>query len=248
MTAIAASTKQEPTLAVEAKPHRWALSWPARMFRRLGRHRFVTRHVEQFCQPFEVEGREHLAGFRGPALIIANHTSHFDSMIALSVLPERLYDRTAVVAAADRFFTNWRKGAWHSLRYNAFPISRGGGRAALAYSQWLLKHGWSLLIFPEGRRSRTGELLPFHPGPAIMALTERVPVVPIHIEGAIDILPAGERVSRAARVRVRIGAPLWLGEGTPVAEATAMMEQAVRRLGADQPKPVAEREPVTTSA
>jgi 1-acyl-sn-glycerol-3-phosphate acyltransferase len=81
-----------------------------------------------------------------------------------------------------------------------------------------------------------------------MALTERVPVVPIHIEGAIDILPAGERVSRPARVRVRIGAPLWLGEGTPVAEAMAMMEQAVRRLGADQPEPAAERELVMPSA
>lgn len=248
MPSIAVGAKQEPKLAVEAKPHRWALSWPARMFRRLGRRRFVTRHVEQFCQPFEVEGWEHLAGFRGPALIIANHTSHFDSVIALSVLPTQLYDRTAIVAAADRFFTNWLKGAWHSLRYNAFPITRGGGRAALAYSQWLLKHGWSLLIFPEGRRSRTGELLPFHHGPAIMALSERVPVLPIHIEGAIDILPAGERQSRPARVHVRIGEPLWLGEGTPVAEATALMEQAVRRLAADQAEPVAQRELVTTSA
>jgi 1-acyl-sn-glycerol-3-phosphate acyltransferase len=248
MPSIAVGAKQEPKLTVEAKPHRWALSWPARMFRRLGRRRLVTRYVEQYCQPFQVEGREHLAGFRGPALIIANHTSHFDSAIALSVLPAPLYDRTAIVAAADRFFTNWLKGAWHSLRYNAFPISRGGGRAALAYSQWLLKHGWSLLIFPEGRRSRTGELLPFHPGPAIMALGERVPVLPIHIEGAIDIWPAGERQKRPARVRVRIGEPLWLGEGTSVAEATALMEQAVRRLAGDQVAAAVERELITTSA
>jgi 1-acyl-sn-glycerol-3-phosphate acyltransferase len=243
MTSLAANTKQEPQLAVEAKPHRWALSWPARVYRRLNRRRNVTRHVEAFCQPFEVEGREHLEGFRGPALIIANHTSHFDSVIALSVLPNQLFDRTAIVAAADRFFTNWRKGAWYALRFNAFPITRGGGKAALDYSLWVLKRGWSLLIFPEGRRSRTGEQLPFHPGPAIMALNRHVPVVPIHISGAIDILPAGERVSRAARVRVRIGAPIWLAEGTSVSDATAQMEEAVRRLAAGQPAPIAERAP-----
>ncbi len=241
MTSMAMSRKHEAQLAVEAKPHRWALSWPARTFRRLGRRRNVTRHVEQFCQPFEVEGSEHLAGFRGPALIVANHTSHFDSVIALSVLPPKLFDRTAIVAAADRFFTNWRKGAWYALRFNAFPITRGGGRAALDYSQWLLKHGWSLLVFPEGRRSRTGELLPFHPGPAIMALSQGVPIVPVYIEGAIDILPAGERISRPARVRVRIGEPLRLAEGTAVSDATAQMREAVGRLAV-------EREPITTSA
>jgi len=248
MRSLAAGKKQEAKLAVEAKPHRWALSWPARMYRRLNRTRNVTRHIEQYCQPFEVEGREHLAGFRGPALIIANHTSHFDSVIALSVLPEQLFDRTAIVAAADRFYTNWLKGARQSLRYNAFPITRGGGKAALAYSQWLLKNGWSLLIFPEGRRSRTGEQLAFHPGPAIMALSCQVPVVPIHIQGAIDILPAGERQSRPAAVRARIGEPIRLGEGTSVSEATALMEEAVRRLAGDQPAPAVERELVTTSA
>ena len=240
MTSVAAGKKQEAKLAVEAKPHRWALSWPARMYRRLNRRRNVTRHVEQYCQPFAVEGRERLEGFRGPALIIANHTSHFDSVIALSVLPEKLFDRTAIVAAADRFYTTWRKGAWQSLRYNAFPITRGGGKAALAYSQWLLKHGWSLLIFPEGRRSRTGEQLPFHPGPAILALSERVPVVPIHITGAIDILPAGERYGRPAAVRVRIGQPLRFEEGTSVADATAMMEEAVRTLAGKEVRRVEE--------
>ncbi len=227
---VGVGTRAEAPESVAVDPHRWALSPWARGVRRLARPWLVTSHVRRLCTPMVVEGREHLAGLSGPALLIANHTSHFDTVIVLSVLPDRVFDRTAVVAAADRFFTSRWKGAWHSLRYNAFPIARGRGRAALSYSQWLLETGWSLLIFPEGRRSRTGELLPFHPGPALLAVSQGVPIVPFHIEGASDILPAGAKRARPAAVRVRVGAPLAFPEGTSIPDATARMEAAVREL------------------
>jgi 1-acyl-sn-glycerol-3-phosphate acyltransferase len=235
-------TSATSPIIVEAKPHRWATSAWARAFRRVGRPWFVTKHARSLCQPFDVEGKEHLESIGGPALIVANHTSHFDPIIVLSTLPQRLFDRTAIVAAADRHYSRkpW-KAAWHSLRYNTFPITRGGGRAALEYSQEMLRKGNALLIFPEGRRSRTAEQLPFHPGPAILALSERVPVVPMHIEGAINILPAGERVARAAAVRVRIGAPIWFDEGTSISDATARMEEAVRNLAGEESRVTEER-------
>jgi 1-acyl-sn-glycerol-3-phosphate acyltransferase len=122
------------------------------------------------------------------------------------------------------------KGMLHSLRYNAFPITRGGGREALAYSQWLLANGWSLLIFPEGKRSRTGELMPFHGGPAILALGHHVPVLPIYIQGASDILPPGDRESRPAPVSVRIGQPFGFPQNTTIPEAKHAMEEAIRAL------------------
>ncbi len=215
---------------VEAKPHRWALSFWARSARRLARPWVVTRHVRDLCQPLELVGLEQFSQLRAPALIIVNHTSHFDTLIALSILPPRLYDRTAVAAAADRFYTEALKGAWYSLRYNAFPITRGGGRAALDYSEWLLQHGWSLLIFPEGTRSRTGELLPFHAGPALLALKQSVPVLPVYIEGARDILAPGTRRARPAPVRVAVGQPLTFDGVDSVPEATAKMEAAMRAL------------------
>ncbi|HEV8574874.1 MAG TPA: lysophospholipid acyltransferase family protein [Dehalococcoidia bacterium] len=214
----------------EAKPHRWALNLWARTFRRFARRWTVHSHVRRFCQPFTVEGRENLDAVDNPVLIIANHTSHFDTVIVLDMLPHRIYDRTAVVAAADRMYRDRIKGAWHSLRYNAFPITRGGGREALAYSQWLLHNGWSLLIFPEGKRSRTGELLPFHGGPAILATLQNVPVLPIYIQGASDILPPGTNRSQPAPVNVRVGDLLTFPEGTSIGEAKHAMEQAVRAL------------------
>jgi 1-acyl-sn-glycerol-3-phosphate acyltransferase len=89
---------------VEVQPHRWALSVWARAYRRLARPWDIDKHVRAFCRPFTVEGRENLADLANPALIGANHTSHFDAVVALSVLPERIRGRTAIVAAADRIY------------------------------------------------------------------------------------------------------------------------------------------------
>jgi 1-acyl-sn-glycerol-3-phosphate acyltransferase len=215
---------------VEAKPHRWALSAPARLYRRVLRRWDVDKHIKAFCQPLTISGHENLEGVENPLLIIANHTSHFDSVIVLHALPRKIWSRTAIVAAADRMYRERIKGMLHSLRYNAFPITRGGGREALSYSQWLLHNGWSLLIFPEGARSRTGELLPFHGGPAILALGQHVPVLPMHIQGANHILPPGEQRSRPAPVHVTIGKPFAFVEGVTIAEAKQRMEDEVRAL------------------
>lgn len=190
----------------------------------------VSRHIRQLCDPFTVEDADRFSHLNGPAIIVANHTSHFDTLIVLSLLPRWLYNRTAVAAAADRFYRETVKGAWYSLRYNAYPIARGGGSAALNYSEWLLENGWSLLIFPEGTRSRTGELLPFHPGPAILALRQGVPVLPISIQGASNILPPGNRRAEPAAVQARIGEPIIFSENERVADAMAKMESAMSAL------------------
>lgn len=215
---------------VEVEPHRWALSWWARLYRRLAKRWTVGSHVRRFCRPFTVEGLENLNGVSGPMLIIANHTSHFDTVIVLSVLPGHVYNRTAIVAAADRMYRERLKGMWNSLRYNSFPITRGGGREALAYSQWLLHNRWSLLIFPEGKRSRDGQLQPFHGGPSILALSQKVPVLPIYIKGASEILPPGTQRSQPAPVVARIGPLLHFPEGTSIADSKHMMEDAIRAL------------------
>jgi 1-acyl-sn-glycerol-3-phosphate acyltransferase len=222
---------------VEVKPHRWALSWWARLYRKVARRWDVDKHVKAFCRPLTIEGQENIRNEKGPVLVIANHTSHFDTVIVLYVLPRRILNKLAIVAAADRMYRERVKGMLHSLRYNAFPITRGGGREALAYSQELTSNGWSLLIFPEGKRSRTGELLPFKGGTAILALMHKIPVLPIYIRGASDILPPGSPVSKPAPVHVSIGKPFSFPEGTTIPEAKTAMEQSIRSL---MPEPAPE--------
>jgi 1-acyl-sn-glycerol-3-phosphate acyltransferase len=165
--------------------------------------------------------------------MIANHGSHFDTPVVLSTLPERLRARTAVAAAADKFYHPGKRGWWFSLFWNAYPIERGGGRHALAYSSELLARGWSLLMYPEGTRSRSGDVREFRYGAAILAMQARVPIIPIYTEGLRNVMPKGERYPRPAAVHVRVGEPFTLEGITSVEAGTTRLQQALLALSPD---------------
>jgi 1-acyl-sn-glycerol-3-phosphate acyltransferase len=226
--AVLTATRTEAEFRSE--PHRWQTSLPARLARRIGRRWVIARHVEAFCQPLTIDGGERLRSVRGPAIIIANHSSHFDTPVVLSALPERIRRKTAVGAAADRFYRRGKRTWWFSLFFNTFPIVRGGGSATLDYAGELLQRGWSVVIFPEGTRSTSGDVRQFRHGVAILALQANVPVVPVYIEGLRNVMPKGERVPRPAAVHVRIGAPVWLDDTTSVPQATERLQHALLSL------------------
>ena len=218
-------------------PPRWTLSLWARLFRRLTHWWLLGRYVRRFCQPLQLEGLDNLAALKGPALFIANHTSHFDAYVVRSVLPAHLRSRTAIAAAADRWYTRKKlRAAWLSLVLNLYPVQRGGGRDALSHSEWLLNNGWSLIVFPEGTRAKKGNMEAFKYGVAILALGHNVPVVPIHLMGVANIMPPTQRRLRPAPVKVRVGAPVTFEPDTGIPEATARLQQAVQDMaGAHRP-------------
>jgi 1-acyl-sn-glycerol-3-phosphate acyltransferase len=226
MTTIAATMGDER----RAAPHTWQTQLWARAMRRAGRHWVMSRHVAEFCRPMSVEGRERVAGLRGPVIVMPNHSSHMDTPVALSVLPEGIRSRVAVAAAADRFYRPGKRSWWFSLFYNTFPIERGGGAAALDYGHRLLSEGWSLMVYPEGTRSRDGEMARFHHGVSLLAQRAEAPVVPMFIDGLRNVMPKGQRSPQPAAVHVRIGNPMRLDARMPVPEATAELERAMLEL------------------
>ena len=219
-------------------PHRWQATPWARVVRRCFRGHIYTRPLKRACSSFDVQGRENLADLRGPAIYIANHSSHLDSSALFGALPRRVRGKVAFAAAADRFYIKGRKemkkqGWWFSLMWNMFPMKRGGGRASLGHAEWLIDKGMSIVIFPEGGRSSHEKMARFRVGPALLAITKDVPVVPLYLDGLRNIRPKGTNVITPGPVAVRIGVPVRFPAGTDPHVATKQLEDSVKALQAN---------------
>jgi long-chain acyl-CoA synthetase len=129
------------------------------------------------------------------------------------------------------WFTNSLNYYLSTLFFNAFPFPQreAGIREALRYAGELVSQGSSILIFPEGRRSETGEIDAFRPGVGILGARLGIPVVPVRIDGADQVLKVGWNFARPGRVRVRFGQPMTL-RGDDFAELAGNVENAVRGL------------------
>ena len=138
-----------------------------------------------------VHGAEHLDDLEGAFIAVANHSSHLDAPLVIGSLPRRLAQYLATGAAADYFFDRWWKAAPTALFFNAFPVDRKGTRGRKGMAGNLLGDGVPLLLFPEGTRSRTGEMGSFKPGAAALCLSRDVPCLPVAIVGASQAMPHG---------------------------------------------------------
>src|SRR5206468_2855051 len=99
----------------------------------------------------------------------------------------------------------------------------------LRYIGEVLEDGFSVLIFPEGKRSDTGEIQPFRPGIGMIAARLGVPVIPVRIDGLDKVLHHSWKWPAVAPVRVAFGAPLRL-TGEDYERLAGEVEQAVRNL------------------
>jgi long-chain acyl-CoA synthetase len=187
--------------------------------------------LDWLCRVRRVEGLEQLTGLQPPFLLVANHSSHLDTLLILRCLPTALRARLAVAAAADYFFARGPLSGLVSLLANAFPLTRRGpARASLTYCAELAAAGWAILLYPEGTRSVDGQLRRFKPGIGLLATTLELPVVPVSLTGTHTCLPRGARRLQPAAITVRFGAPQRFVPGTPAKEVTAQVEAVVCQL------------------
>lgn len=102
--------------------------------------------------------------------------------------------------------TKWILGA---ALLNIFPLPRQAGfRESFQYAGEAVDQGYSVLVFPEGRHTTTGELLNFRAGIGILVDELKIPVVPMRIDGLFEVKQAGRKVARPGRIRVAIGKPV----------------------------------------
>jgi long-chain acyl-CoA synthetase len=222
----------------------WNRSWPAQAIRRASLPTWILPLARVFAWT-RVEGRQHLEKLSGPVIFASNHQSHMDTPVIMSALPPGLRYRVAPAMAKEffkaHFFpADYGRFAWltssvnyylAALFFNAFPLPQreAGARQTLRYIGEVIEDGFSVLIFPEGKRTERGEIDRFRPGIGMIAARLNVPVVPVRLEGLDRVLHHTWRMATPGRVRVAFGAPMQL-VGEDYEGLAKRVEDAVRNL------------------
>ncbi|MEO5704190.1 MAG: lysophospholipid acyltransferase family protein [Candidatus Limnocylindrales bacterium] len=176
-----------------------------------------------------VLGAEHLAELEEPVIVCPTHASHLDTSALRLALGPQYRRRLAPAVAADYFGANrvrWFFAAW----LGAFQFVRSVSPDSMAAAEALLARGWNILVFPEGTRTRTGDIGRFKPGVGLIAQRSGRPVLPVLITGTHEILPPGAKRPRRGTVVVTFGSPISVAEGEDVRHFVARLDAAVRAL------------------
>jgi 1-acyl-sn-glycerol-3-phosphate acyltransferase len=203
----------------------------------------ILKLVRRF--DWDHEGREILDRLEPPVVLASNHMSHADTPAILSALPRSMRRRTAVAAALDVFGQDDSEHS--SLGKRLLPLTVAAGFHAFAFDRHgsplrsvrtavqLIRHGWNLLLYPEGTRSRDGAMGPFKAGIGVISRFTDCPVVPIHVCGGRDILPCGRFMPGPGHIHVRFGEPMRLDEGETAEAFTLRLQERVQRLAPPAP-------------
>jgi 1-acyl-sn-glycerol-3-phosphate acyltransferase len=152
----------------------------------------------------KVEGLEKIAP-DGNYVFVSNHLSYMDTPVLLASLPEFRF------LAKIGLFKIPLLGT-HLATAGHIAVPRGDARAAVktmtTASRLIRERGISVLIFPEGGRSQTGDLASFQEGAAYIAIRAGVPLVPIALKGTREVLPFGSGQVRSGLVTMRVGEPI----------------------------------------
>lgn len=175
----------------------------------------IVRPVVLLIMGINARNRERLTASQ-PAIIVANHNSHLDTMVLMTLFPLSLLKLIRPVAAMDYFLKN-RLLAWFALKIvGIIPISRkvrAGSDHPLAECSRALERGEVLILFPEGTRGEPEELVSFKAGIAHLAKRHPdIPVIPVFVHGLGKALPRGEFLLVPFFCDAIVGEPLkWTG-------------------------------------
>ncbi len=179
-----------------------------------------------------VRGRDNIPR-KGGYLLAANHFSFADPLLLGSMLPRRLW----FVMAEDQFEKPFLKS--FSRLMDVIPVQAGAAfrLGPIRKCLTVLKKGHVVAIFPEGRRSSTGTLLPPMPGIGVLASRARVPILPVAIVGTREAYPPGVRFPKPGKVTLLVGEPLATHQGLSPEALTRRAMDAIAALLIDHGYP-----------
>jgi len=241
-----------PRLASSFRYPSWAQRWPQTWIRPAVYYALTWPATLLMAKP-RVVGRENLRGFDGPALIVSNHVTYVDIGFVMAALPRTMRTGLAPAMQGERLIAmrNGRSGitgdraqpnfflrAVYKLAYaltvalfNVFPLpQRSGFRESFEFAGEAVDRGYSIVVFPEGRRTENGELQPFQTGVGLLATKLNLPVIPMRIDGLWQAAQEGKHFVRPGTITVRIGKPVRYAPNTAPETIARNLERRVREL------------------
>jgi long-chain acyl-CoA synthetase len=225
---------------------RWARRTPVAILRMLAYYLLSWPATMMMACP-KIRGRENLSGLHGPFLFVSNHITRVDLGFILAALPARFRHHLAVAMLGEMleemrrpapeisFIVRWTKKLSYRLLvslFNVFPLpQKAGFRESFDFAGESVDLGYSILVFPEGKRTQDGKMNPFQAGIGILATDLHVPVVPIRIDGLFELRQARKMFSRPGTVMVTIGPAVRYDQGTDASQIALDLETQVRSMG-----------------
>jgi len=224
---------------------RWARGWLTSALRFIVYYLLSWPATAVMTRP-RVLGGDQLTNLSGPLLIVCNHITQIDIGYILYSLPFRYRHKLAVAMLGEMLQAmqhppaemGFWKGIIERLSYylvvalfNVFPLPQlTGFRRSFSYAGECADMGFSIIVFPEGRRTADGKLSPFQTGVGILARKLDLPVVPVRIDGLFELKLRGRKFARPGTVRVTIGAPIRFGADEDPEVIARDLERRVREL------------------
>jgi long-chain acyl-CoA synthetase len=238
--------KSAPEARTNNYPYsRWPQNLLVRWIRVLGYNCITLPYIMVMARP-KIIGREQLKDFHGPALIISNHIAQIDIGFLMAALPMRLRNRLGVAMQGEMLRSmrhppkDWLfvKRWWEQLRYaliaaffNVFSLpQRAKYRESFRFAGELVDRGYSVVIFPEGRRTETGEISPFRSGIGLLATHLNLPIIPMRIDGLFPFKIAKKHYAPPHAVQVRIGDPVRFEPTADPEEIAKELQRIVEKL------------------
>jgi long-chain acyl-CoA synthetase len=224
---------------------RWAQRWPVTWIRTLVYHLVTLPYIMIVARP-RIFGREKLRDFSGPALVVCNHISQIDIGYVMAALPFHLRRRLAAAMQGEMlrdmrhppkelsFLRRWLTQLNYvlvSALFNVFSLpQKAKYRESFRFAGELADHGYNVLIFPEGRRTETGEMGPFRSGIGLLATHLDLPVIPMRIDGMFPLKVAKKHYAKPGAIQVRIGDPVRFDGNADAEEIAKELQKRVAEL------------------
>ena len=223
----------------------WAQRFPATWLRLVCFCLLILPLTRLMCW-VRVNGRERLHEVSGPVLFVSNHITLVDHALILSALP-RKFRRRLAIAMEGEILRDWRyppasTGWFTRLRwlvqyalvvtlFNIFPLPKKSGfRRSFAFAGEAMDRGYSVLVFPEGKRTEDGRMNPFMAGTGLLATNLNAPVVPIRLDGLFELKQQRRYFARPGQVSVTFGEPISFAVGKEPAHIAKELETSVATL------------------